>query len=326
LEFAAGGKMKADGNLHKNKKSLWIRIVKSRELYFLLIPGLVWYFFFAYMPMSGIMLAFKEYKAKLGIWGSPWASPLFLNYEFLFRDHAFFQALRNTVVISFSRILFQFPIPIILALLINELTSKRYKKVLQTVFTFPNFLSWVIVAGVMANVLDSTGIVNGALAALGFEKVQILGSKTIFRPLLYITENWKSSGWSSIIYLAAITGVDQEQYESAMVDGANRWQKLFHITLPSISSTIIVMLILAVGNIMNGGFDQIFNMQNPVVKDVSEILDTYIYHITFEGPVDFSFSTAIGLFKSVFNFIFLLAADRIARWVSGSGLFSGEVV
>ncbi len=301
-------------------KSLWVRMLKAREMYLLLIPGILWYVVFAYLPMGGIVLAFKNYKANLGIWGSPWVG--LDNYTYLIHDTAFYQALKNTIVISFSRILFQFPVPIILALLINELSSQKFKRVLQTVFTFPNFLSWVIVAGIMFNILETNGIINAIIQMFGGQKIDLLGNQRLFRPLLYITESWKSAGWSCIIYLAAIAGVEQEQYESAMIDGANRFQRVWHITLPCISPTIIVMFILAVGNIMNGGFDQIFNMQNPAVQNVSEILDTYIYRITFQSSTDFSFSTAVGLFKSVINFALLVITDKVAKRVGGSGLFA----
>ncbi len=228
----------------------------------------------------------------------------------------------NTVVISFCRILFQFPVPIILALLINEIRSQRYKKVLQTIYTFPHFLSWVIVASIMLNLLGNNGTVNAMLSALGMEPINFLGDEKIFRPMLYITENWKGAGWSAIIYMAAISGIDTEQYEAADIDGAGRLMKMVYITLPCIKPIIVVMFILAVGGIMNAGFDQIFNLSNPAVRDVSDILDTYIYRITFQSSADFSFSTAISLFKSVINFIFLISCDRVSKLVGENGLFA----
>lgn len=303
-----------------NKTSLWKRILLNWQVYVLLLPGLIWYTIFCYMPMGGLSLAFKTYKANLGIWMSPWVG--LQNYEFVFRDPDFFRALGNTVVISFCRILFQFPVPIILALLINEIRGQRYKKVLQTIYTFPHFLSWVIVASIMLNLLGNNGTVNAMLGALGMEPINFLGDEKIFRPMLYITENWKGAGWSAIIYMAAISGIDTEQYEAADIDGAGRLMKMVYITLPCIKPTIMVMFILAVGGIMNAGFDQIFNLSNPAVRDVSDILDTYIYRITFQSSADFSFSTAIALFKSVINFVFLISCDRISKLVGENGLFA----
>jgi putative aldouronate transport system permease protein len=230
----------------------------------------------------------------------------------------------NTVTISLQRLVFQFPVPIILALLINELSARRYKRVLQTIYTFPHFLSWVIISGIMFNLLEANGLVNTILQALGHESVNFLTSTRLIRPLLYFTENWKSAGWAAIIYLASISGIDMEQYESAIVDGASRFQRMIYITLPGIRETIIVMLILAVGGIMNAGFDQIFNLGNAVVQDKIDILDWYIYRITFLGTgyVDYSFSTAVGLMKSVLNFAFLIAANQISKAVTKSGLFA----
>lgn len=302
------------------KKSLGKRILLNWQVYLLLLPGLIWYTIFCYIPIGGLSLAFKDYKANLGIWGSPWVG--LANYDFVMRDPDFFQALVNTIVISLSRLIFQFPVPIILALLINEIRSTRYRKVLQTVFTFPHFLSWVIIASIMLNLLGNSGTVNSVLKVFGMEPVNFLGDESLFRPLLYISENWKSAGWSAIIYMAAIAGIDTEQYEAATIDGAGRLQKMLYITLPSIKATIVVMFILAVGGIMNAGFDQIFNLSNAAVRDVSDILDTYIYRITFQSSADFSFSTAIALFKSIINFIFLISCDRISKLVGETGLFA----
>ena len=302
------------------KGSLWKKSLLNWQIYVLLLPGLIWYGVFCYMPMGGLSLAFKDYKANLGVWGSPWVG--LQNYDFVFRDPDFFRALGNTVVISLCRLLFQFPVPIFIALLLNELRSQRYKKILQTIYTFPHFLSWVIVASMILNLFGNNGTVNAMMGAVGIEPVNFLGDESLFRPMLYITENWKSAGWSAIIYMAAISGIDTEQYEAATIDGAGRLQKMLYITLPGIKATIVVLFILAVGGIMNAGFDQIFNLSNPAVRNVSDILDTYIYRITFQSSADFSFSTAIALFKSVINFVFLIACDRIAKMVGENGLFA----
>jgi len=305
----------------KLMKRRLIRLIwLHRQTYIMLIPGLAFYIIFCYVPMAGLQLAFKQYSAKLGIWGSKWVGGQ--NYSFVFRDPTFWRALTNTVTISLQRLAFQFPVPIILALLINELSHRRYKRVLQTIFTFPHFLSWVIIAGIMFNLFEAKGLLNNILEALGYAQQNFLGSNSLIRPMLYITENWKSAGWSAIIYLAAIAGIDMDQYESAIIDGASRFQRAVYITLPGIRETIIILFILAVGGIMNAGFDQIFNLGNVAVQNKIDMLDWYIYRVTFQGNTDFGFSTAISLMKAVINFTFLLTANQISRLVTKTGLFA----
>ncbi len=304
---------------HRRPIPLHRRILRNWETYVLLLPGLVWYFIFCYMPMGGLTLAFKSYKANLGILGSPWVG--LSNYEYVFNDPAFFQALINTLIISAVRILVEFPVPIILALLLGEIRRKGYQKALQTIYTFPNFLSWVVVAGVMINVFESSGLVNGLIVSLGGEEVNFLSSSTSMFVLLFVTNIWKSAGWSSIIYLAAIAGIDSEQYEAATIDGASRFQQMIYITLPSLLPTISVMLILQIGNMMNAGFDQIFNLSNPAVEESLDVLDTYIYRITFQASADFSFSTAISLMKSLVNFLLVILANFSSKRLTDNGLF-----
>ena len=303
----------------KRVNRLGRRIWKNRAIYGLMLPGLVWLVIFAYGPMSGLLLAFKTYSAKGGIWGSPWCG--LENFRYVFRDAAFFRSVFTTLKINIGRLLIQFPAPILLALLLNECVLKRYKKLAQTIFTFPHFLSWVIVASLVTNTLSMDGLINNLLAALGLEKVNFLGSSRLFVPILYITENWKSAGRSAIIYLAALSGIDVDQYEAAKLDGANRWQTMLHVTLPNLKPTIIVMLVLSIGNLMTGGFDQIFNLSNPAVEEVSEILDMYIYRVTFGSVPDFGFSMAISLFRSLVNCMFLIVADKGSKKLGGSGLF-----
>jgi len=297
----------------------FLRLIwKNRVIYTLLLPGLVWYIIFAYGPMGGLTLAFKTYKASLGIFGSPWTG--LRNYHRVFSDPAFMASVFRTLNINFGRLVFQFPVPIILALVLNELKFLRFKKAVQTILTFPNFLSWVIVASVLTNILAMNGLFNNLFTALGLARVSFLGNKGIFQPMLYITEIWKSSGWGLIVYLAAIAGVDMDQYEASEIDGASRMQKIFRITLPNIMPTIVVMFILTIGGIMSAGFDQIFNLTNVAVRSVSETLDMYIYRITFQAPTDFSFSMAVSLFRSTINMVLLLIADRGAKLMGGDGL------
>jgi putative aldouronate transport system permease protein len=217
-----------------------------------------------------------------------------------------------------------FPFPIILALLLNELRMNRYKRTLQTIFTFPNFLSWVVVTGITINVLSFDGLVNSLIRVFGGTPVSFIGNESLFIPLVFATEVWKSAGWGSIIYLAAMAGIDPGLYEASDIDGATRIQKIIYITLPSILPTVTVMFILATGNIMKKGFEQVFNLSNPAVRNVSEILDVYIYNITFRAVPNFGYSTALSLFRSVVNLFFLVIANAGSKWLTGSGLFGME--
>ncbi len=296
-----------------------INFKKYWQIYILIIPAIVWYIMFAYYPMAGLQLAFKTYKVKIGIWGSPWCG--LQNFQAVFRDMYFWRSVGRTLVINIGRMVFCFPSAIILALMLNELRVGRYKKVMQTVFTFPHFLSWVIVASVMQNLLRVDGLVNNLIVACGGTAISFLGSEKMFQPILYLTDIWKTAGYSSIIYLSAISGIDQDQYEAAEIDGATRWQRIWHVTLPNIMPTVSVMFIMNTGNMMSMGFDQIFNISNAATKNVAEILDMYIYRITFQSSVDFGFSTAVSLFRSVINMVLLVIANKGSKMMGGSGLF-----
>lgn len=257
----------------------------------------------------------------MGLFGSPWIG--LANFENVFADPAFLQSIFTTLKINAGRLLFVFPFPIIFALLINEIRLGRSKKVMQSIFTFPHFLSWVIVASIMVNILGQRGLVNSLIGVFSDGRpISFLGTPSYFLPVVYLTDIWKSAGWSAIIYMAAISGIDIEQYEAAEIDGSTRLQRMRYITLPGLKPTIIVLFILAVGYLMSGGFDQIFNLSNPATIRVAETLDMYIYRITFRGSVDFSFSAAVALFRSIINLTLLFSADRIMRRVSGSGLLA----
>lgn len=302
------------------KLSLSRRIWKNRYVYLMLVPCILYFAIFDYGPMYGLILSFKKYSAKLGIWGSPWVG--LTNFERIFITNTAKQAIINTLEISFARMLFQFPVPILLAILIDEMPSGKCKKIYQTVYTFPHFLSWVVVGTIMTNLFSNGGAINLLLGKTGIEPVPFLSSKTLARPMLYITANWKGMGWSSIIYLAAITSIDPTLYEAAYIDGAGRWKRIWYITIPSIANTIVVMLILDLGGLMNAGFEQIYNLSNSVIKESVDIIDTYIHDITFNATPNYGFSTAVGLFKSVINFALLLSANAVAKKIRGSGLFN----
>jgi len=309
-----------------SKKTYFQRLIqgiwKNRGIYMILLPVLLWYILFQYVPMAGLQLAFKDYKVNLGIWGSPWSG--FKHFNRLFSNPRFFNSVLLTLRINIGRLFITFPFPIILALLLNELRMNRYKRTLQTIFTFPNFLSWVVVTGITINVLSFDGLVNSLIRVFGGTPVSFIGNESLFIPLVFATEVWKSAGWGSIIYLAAMAGIDPGLYEASDIDGATRIQKIIYITLPSILPTVTVMFILATGNIMKKGFEQVFNLSNPAVRNVSEILDVYIYNITFRAVPNFGYSTALSLFRSVVNLFFLVIANAGSKWLTGSGLFGME--
>jgi putative aldouronate transport system permease protein len=294
-----------------SRSKLLGNVLKNRYIYLLLLPGVLYYILFSYLPMYGITLAFKEFQINHGILGSPWVG--LDNFKEIFKLSDFWVAFWNTILISIQRLLIEFPCPILLALLINEVTSNRLKRIFQTVFTFPNFLSWIVVSGIVFSLLSDGGTVNRILVSLGAQKQTLLMDPAFFRPLLYLSNIWKTAGWTSIIYLAAIASISPELYESATIDGAGRFKQMLHITWPGMRGTAAILLILAVGNIMNAGFDQIFNMYNVSVYSVSDIIDTYIFRRTFQLGSDFGTSTAIGLFKSVINAFLLFGANSIVK-------------
>ncbi len=302
------------------KKNLGKRILQNKWVYLFLLPGIAYLILFSYVPMYGLTLAFKDFKISAGIFGSPWSDPLYKNFAKMFDQPDFWRAFFNTFRMGFWYILTGFPMPIILAMLLNELKANRYKKVLQTIYTFPNFLSWVIIGGLMTTLFASDGFVNMIIRMCGGETYNFLTDTDLIRPLLYASNVWKGAGWSAIMYLAAMSGISPELYEAAEVDGANRFHKMLYITWPGIKPTAVILLILAFGGIMNNGFDQILNMVNPVVQDAAENIDTYIYRKTFQDKPDYGFSTAMGLSKSVINFVFLLAANKIAKLLGEGGV------
>lgn len=312
----------AKGQHSYRKPGIMGQIWKRRFAYFFLLPGLILFGVFMYTPMAGLILSFKEYNGSMGIWASPWVG---LNhFKRIFITPLAVSSITNTLTISLGRIIYEFLTPVLMALLLNEMRGSRIKRIYQTIFTFPHFLSWVIVSIILQDFLGSSGAVNYIIRLLGGESVNFLSTPQYFRPMLYITSIWKTMGWSAIIYIAAISGVGAELYEAAAIDGAGRIRRIWHITLPGIKSTIIIMLILKIGKSMNAGFDQIFNMRNPVVKNVADIIDTYVYDVTFQSTPNYGFSTAVGMFKSVINALLLLLANFGCQKLFGQGLF-GDV-
>jgi len=301
-------------------RSLWRHIKRHRWVYAFIAPGCVYLLLFAYWPMYGITVAFKDYNMRDGILSSPWSAPIYKNFNLMLVDRLFWGAFWNSFRIGFMTVLLGFFPPIFLALLMNELRLMKYKRVLQTIFTFPNFMSWVICAGLIKNLLLSTGMINTLLRSMGAAPIDFLANRDFARPLLYISGVWKNVGWGSIIYMAAIAAINVELYEAAEVDGANRFQRMWHITWPGIRPTATILLILSFGGIVGGNFDQIMNMSNPIVRNEMEVMGTYIYRRTFQNTPNYGFSTAMGLVSSVINFAFLLAANRGAKLLGEGGI------
>ena len=307
------------------KKMKWrVYLKRNYDLYLLLVPALVFVLIFHIIPMYGITLAFKDYDMFLtdspfhSILESPWVGLKY--FRKLFARPEFIDAVRNTLIISVAKIVFVFPLPIIFAILLNEVKSSKFQKVLQTVVYLPHFLSWAVVAGIFVSLLGSTGLVNSVLVSAGVDKIDFLMSNHLFRPVLIFSDAWKEVGWSSIIYFAAIAGLDQECFEAARVDGANRMQQIWYVTIPGLMPTIVLMLILRVGSIMNAGFGQVLAMYNPTVYETGDIIETYIYRIGL-GKMDFSTGTAVGLFNSIIALILVVSSNAVAKKMSGKSIW-----
>lgn len=308
--------------LNVRKTSLARRLWKARYIYLFLLPGIIVLMIFRYGSMYGVLLAFKKYVASKGIWGSPWVG--LKHFQRLFNTPNAVSAVVTTLQISFCRLLFCFPAPIILALLINEMPLRRTSRVYQVIYTFPHFLSWVIVAGMIRTLFKTNGAINELLSLVGVEKINFLGSTGIFRTMLYVTDIWKGAGYGCILYLASISSIDPGLYEAARLDGAGRFRCMWHITLPGMRGVVVISLILAISGMMNAGFDQIFNLRNAVVAKSAQIIDTYVYDITFGSMPDYGFSTAVGLFKSVINCALLLVANFGIKRLTGQSIYGGD--
>nr|WP_256992573.1 sugar ABC transporter permease [Paenibacillus sp. XY044] len=295
------------------------RLLRNRWLYFMVLPGLLYFLIFKYWPMYGIFIAFKDYQPFLGFWDSPFVG--FKHFERLFSDSNFFLLFRNTLVLALLNILFFFPLPILVALMLNELKHHFMKRVVQTLVYIPHFMSWVVVVGIAYIFLTTEGgIVNDLLVHFGGEKINFLVSNDWFRTIVTGEVIWKETGWGTIIFLAALAGVDPQLYEAARMDGANRLRQLWHITLPAIRSTIVILLILRLGNFLDTGFEQIFLMLNAMNREVGEVFDTYVYSVGISQG-QYSFSTAVGLFKSVIGLVLVVVANYLAKKFGEEGIY-----
>jgi putative aldouronate transport system permease protein len=304
--------------LMSNRTRLLKRLVRERYLWLLLVPGLAWYCIFCYAPMYGLIIAFKDFSPYKGIAGSRWVGLLWFRQFF---DSVFFwRLIRNTILINVYSLLFSFPVPVILAILINEMRSKAYQKAAQTISYLPHFISTVIVVGMLVNFVDTQGVINNLVEALGGRRINFMVQPGWFRPLYIMSGIWQSAGWDSIIYLAALSGIDPQLYEAATVDGAGKLRQLWHISLACILPTIVIMFILNVGSLLDVGFEKIFLMYNPATYETADVISTYIYRRGILSG-DFGFGAAVGLFQAVINFILIVAANRASRRISSISLW-----
>lgn len=309
----------------RGKQRFITTVRKHWFIYLLAVPGLVFLLLFSYAPMYGILLAFKDYKMNLGVWGSPWVG--LEHYRELFSDPVFLQAFKNTIIINVYHLIFGFSFNVFLALMINELQFRRVKKVVQTCVYFPYFLSWVIFAGLVQVFLqapvpgDVGGVVNQVIVALGGEAIDFMKNPAMFRSILVITNIIKTAGYSSIVYLAAIAGIDPALYEAAAIDGANRKDMLLHITFPRILPSVAVMFLLQVSQLFLSNFDQVYNLYNNFVLSTGDVLSTYIYRISLGGGAKFELSTAANLLLNVLGLIALVASNKIVKKLDVMGIF-----
>lgn len=308
------------GKIRLNRKMTFFQHVRANKaLYLMLVPGILYYLIFHYAPMAGIVIAFKDFDIFSGIWSSEWVG--LRHFRQLFESEAFFRIFRNSLCISFYKLAVCFPVPIVLAIMLNEVRNRKFQRTLQTVVYLPYFLSWVVIAGIVTNLLSpSDGILNVLIKAMGGAPVNFLADKEKFRTVLVLSDLWHGMGWNTIIFLAALTNIDPQLYEAARMDGAGKLQQILHITLPGLKSTIIVLLLMKIGNLMNNGFEQIFLLYNPNVYEVADVFETYVYRI---GLVDtrYDFATAVGLFKSGVSFLMLVCANKLARLFGERGIF-----
>lgn len=289
---------------------IWKDMKRDRWLYFLLLPGIIFFIIFKYMPIFGLRIAFMDYN-QYAPESSTWVG--LKHFTRLFTTNSFVPVLINTIKIAGLKLLIGFPFPIILALMLNEVTNLKFKKAAQTFLYLPHFVSWVIMAGIVMNLLDpTTGAITQMISKLTGNSVNVLTDTKLFVPMLIISDVYKEVGWGTIIYFAAISGIDPQLYEAAAIDGAGKWKQCLNITLPSIKPTIIIMLIMNTGNILNAGFNQIFMLYTPTVYKVADIIDTYVFRMGIV-KADYSFSTAAGMFKSIVAFILVCTVNEIAK-------------
>ncbi len=301
-----------------NRKRKWKKVLSAWQLYVLLLPALIWVVVFAYYPMYGLIISFKDYKIRQGILGSPWADPLFKYFQEFFSTSIAITAIKNTIIISLESIVIAFWIPIVFALLLNQIRSIKTKKIIQTISYAPYFMSNVVVVSIISVFFSATGVVNHMIG--GDNPILFTSLPQWFRTLYIGSNIWQTMGFNAVIYIAALTSISPDYYEAATIDGASKWQQVKYIDIPMIMPTVILMLILQIGNIMNVGYEKAFLMQNGSNTIVSELISTYVYKVGLQ-TAQYSFATAVGLFNSVVNFIILIIANQVAKKVSDISIF-----
>ncbi|MBQ8092590.1 MAG: sugar ABC transporter permease [Clostridia bacterium] len=316
--MAKSVKKSADPNAHD--RSLLQRVTRGWQLYVLLLPALIWLILFAYYPMYGLIIAFKDFKIRAGILASPWADPLFKHFTNFFSTSIATTTIVNTILLSVYQLLFSFWVPVVFALLLNQIRSNGARKAIQTISYAPYFLSNVVLVCIISVLFSSTGVVNSVLTSMGMKIKNFTSEAQYFRPLYIGSTIWQSMGFNAIIYIAALSSISPELYEAALIDGANKFQRVWYIDLPLIMPTVILMFILAVGNIMTIGYEKAWLMQAGGNTSVSEIISTYVYKTGLQSA-QYSFATAVGLFNSVVNFIILVIANLIAKKTADISIF-----
>lgn len=306
-------------SLSAKKKPFKKRFIDSRYLLLLVLPCIIYFILFHYIPMWGILISFKDYSPFKGFWGSSWTG--FKHYKMFLSSPDAFKLIKNTFLLSFYSLIWSFPAPIIFALILNEVRNLRFKKIVQTVSYMPHFISTVVVVGMINMFLSpSTGIVNIMLENMGFKRINFMADPRYFRSIYIASGIWQGMGWSAIVYIAALSNIDPQLYEAAVIDGANKFKRIIHITIPCIAPTIITMFLLKTGSLLSVGFEKVFLMQQPATYSTSDVISTYVYR---QGLIsgNFGYSTAVGLFNSVINLLFLLFSNYIAKRYSETSLW-----
>jgi putative aldouronate transport system permease protein len=300
------------------KKTKLRKILNNYQLYLFILPALIYFIVFHYVPMYGVLIAFKDFIPTKGIIGSPWVG--FKHFERFFESYQFWRLIKNSLGLSVTQLIVGFPLPIFLALMLNQIRSEKYKRLVQTVVYAPHFISVVVLAGMIYVFFSNNGLINNLILIFGGDPISFMAKPDWFKPLYIASGVWQETGWAAIIYLAALAGVSPELHEAAVMDGANKWQRILHVDIPAIMPTAVILLILSVGNIMNIGFEKAYLLQTPMNQPGAEIISTYVYKMGLQ-QAQYSFAAAVGLFNAVINLILLVAVNKFAKRLSGTGLW-----
>lgn len=322
MDTAGNRKIESDykkSQATERRRSIWKGVMRDRFLYLLALPGIVFFILFKYVPLWGILISFQDYSPYQGMWASPWIG--FEHYIRFFSNPDFLILFRNTMAINLLSLIFFFPLPILLSVMMNELRGNKFRKTIQSIVYLPHFLSWVIIVGITFLLLSTgEGIVNQLLVAAGLNKIDFLTNPNYFWVLLTVQSIWKDAGWGTVLFLAAMAGIDPQLNEAAKIDGAGRLRQIWHITLPGIRSVVVILLILRIGHIMDVGFEQVFLMMNGAVSEVADVFDTYVYRLGIKQG-QLSFSTAVGVFKSFVGLILVIGANNLAKKFGEDGVY-----